>query len=365
MAAASEKTKNGVPGLEADNPSVLREFIEAEEVFGREGFEKQLVQARTLLTLGAPEKLPFVKVLQEKKLDSKLWQALNAVPCMGNDLKGYVVKILRLIMPENFIPSLNLKLRAFDSSGTEALQQKGDQSLYHLADDDRMLRVMREGFKNLDEHGLDPRSTGRVEQVLGLNGVFFTYGREYEHGYSKEGTRNLVVFPAEAMHEDDSICIHGELSYGVNFGLDTSFFQELQEYYDFESMFEKRAKVLSKEQLFQLVFLGLVSVLSKVISPQQVISKVEEGDYCEICVDAKKLRQPQMVIAEDEPEFFYEEAQASGSPYAEVPFISDESVRSALKSAGIEIEESAAQRSKFVELVNKGLLNPGDWAVNR
>ena len=336
-------------------------------IHDRQELEKLMTQVGALLTLKKPELLPYFRILRREGIDLRLYQALSATACESRGLKEYIIEILQSILPKNFIQSLNQELRSMSKFEPQSPTGAINQSLYHLANDSRMLQIVREGFRNLDDHGKGSESTGRIEQALGLNGIYFTYGRPYS-GMDYIEVDNLAVFPADRMFEVDSVCVHGELSYGTVFGPDGPVFDDYGKELGVDEVGkDTKARKLSKTQLINYVTLGVTEILSQITTPDRAIWAAEnckgQQTFNEVCIDANKLKLPQMIIVKEEPEYFFEEAVAKNPAFANVPFLDDESVHDALESVGIESMEDF--RPLFVELVNRGELNPMDWAVNK
>jgi len=335
--------------------------------------EKILTFVKSLLTAKFPELLKYADFLEQKNLIDAIFTVVKKNPyykCNYQSLchqdekrKRYFTFLVSKILPPDFLQSVNAELVRLQEESLSPDRQsleESNQSLYHITDDSRLLRIIREGFKKLDEHNFGVKSTGELEKAFGLNGIFCTFGKQYEH---VRGELNLIVLPLNLLDKPDTICLEVECSYDLVFGEYGPLFEQLLiNSGEMERICAKRVGQLSVEELSTLLVLGLINAFSRVISPNELVPTYETAQ--EICLNPATIGRPQMIIVEEEPEYFYEEALAAGTDFVNVPMISDEQVITALSQHGFEYQQYC-EREKFVEMVNRGVIDPMDWAVNK
>ncbi|MFC1615559.1 hypothetical protein ACFL21_00310 [Patescibacteria group bacterium] len=356
------------PGISSIDPETSPEISETT-------LESLIIRIKSILAREKPDLLKYFNILEKNGILQRIKEIAEQNPIKDKKfkftnqngystdnydvVKEYLMELVQKIIPENFLQSINMELQKLQNFNLpEVSPEEKNQSLYHLLDDERLLSIVKEGFKSLKEHPKGAKSTGRLEQALGLNGIFFCFGECYEW-FDIIGESNLVVYPFELACKKDSVNIHAELSYEIVFADNSGELLNLLDSLNIDFRYERNPKTITPVEFIAIIALGLTRALTQIVTPDHL----EERVGYEICVNPKHLHLPQMIIVEDEPEYFYEEAEAFGSEFTKVPIISDENVKLALEQT-TEKSDAEDDRSKFVELVNRGFINPMDWAVN-
>ncbi|HCY36205.1 MAG: hypothetical protein DKM50_00980 [Candidatus Margulisiibacteriota bacterium] len=304
-------------------------------------------------------------------------------------LKEYVYKNLFDLLPDNFIFKVKDKVLAtknpyFTPEEIDDIKKNDlygfieNQSLYHKMPDERLLSVIRDnGFKCIIDHDKGAMNTGSFEIKQGLQGIFTVYGGEY----FDSSMNNLVVFPQELLFENDTVCTIWSNMFDGNFtDVDGESLEELPTLAilkiiapDYGQKVKKLIADIPNKDFVCAMIGGLVRCLSNIISPQE--AQYNHG-FGEIVINPQKTKLPEMIIVEDEPEYFLDEAVALNSPFQNVPMIRDDNVKAAIdaldkKTKGGFLKDSNQEsmsiekyRQLFILAVRKGMIDINEWKAH-
>ncbi len=278
------------------------------------------------------------------------------------DREEFLLKLFKQIFPERFIYDnieelVALKRQCVNGKAKELPSPNHD--LFHWTSDAGLIGLIRDnGSKSsqlVTKRGI---GTSKFEHHLGMDGVFTCCGGPYDCAAGSEAT-NIVIFDGALTYRPKTICTSSEVNIGRIDGIIKC---ELEEYFGSE---DERIKPEEKLIKYVLAFaLTLLSTRSIVLPEDCVDAADKHWAENEVILEAQNPQLPKMILVEDEPEYFYEEAMEKHPEFAEkVPIVTMDSATEALASIGITIDADDRMYlpKYFVESVNSGAINIDDW----
>ncbi len=288
----------------------------------------------------------YLNILEQDGLAARIQESARRraarffTPAHGLINKKFFADVAEDALPDNFLVAHKERVLATKPPAKQPETDPSFDGAYHLVDDRRLERILREGsFKRLDEHGNGAVSTGRLERKMGLAGLFCTYKYSYD-GYSHDDITNVVVFGRQVIYAPDTLCLKTECSFNMIFGMDEevqsdgSFHDEFLEGRELDDLSGKEVRNFTADDKARFTLHCVAYALSSIEHPDEM-AYWEHRMGCktasELVVNDPKLLAPQMILVEDEPEFFYETQQAAGNGFSGVPIVEDAHVRRAMR----------------------------------
>jgi hypothetical protein len=198
-------------------------------------------------------------------------------------------------------------------------RESGFNGLYHVSPDGNVIKILKNGFKDADEHQKSYVGTGKFERAMGLNGIFVTRGIVYEGVVDLLEENVVFVFPEADLEHPHSVGILSE----VSFSRLSDSVADAMEFMD------RYRRDLDGDQIDQRDALVIaLELLESIVPPEQT----EANDNFEFCLDPTEVSLPVIMFVGAEPEYYYEQAEEHWPEFAErVAIITVDNARQALK----------------------------------
>ncbi|MBW2968368.1 hypothetical protein KY362_07855 [Candidatus Woesearchaeota archaeon] len=320
-------------------------------------------------------------VMDELGISERLTQAVKEtydqrycqpeVPRNSRTIGRYFYRILTEVLPDSFLTLHKERLAEVNSEPykrqfTHWIRKpahKGDKSIYHKLPDKRVMEVIKNGgFDISNSKPAERTSTSNLERKLSGQGIYCTATEEYDH-LTQTPHEAIFVFPAEYIERPSTLCLDVEVSPSLVFGFDgAGDFQVESRNIEIilESLGHEYLKWKDEEEwtLGETIFFAKCAVANAmgfVISPEALLQYPSDT---EVVLERKDLM-PDMLLVEEEPEYYLDEMQ--GGWLAHVPVVEQSRIVDAVHEAyGPDFAEKkydSTYRAKFVEGVKSGKID--------
>lgn len=283
-----------------------------------------------------------------------------------------VFELLTHVVPQNFLTDNIKELHALRRELMPPVEVERDphvHSLFHGTSDQSTLRILTRGFQKLDEHGKSNVGTGALEQHLGLDGAFMSYGDRYhliddkaadDDNSDTDDANQFVFSAADVIEQPGTVSIRHEASFAYlsdleHFGYALA---DIQDASIHEMNHQMRDRTRATAMLARLL-------CDFVVLPDEMQPYADTyDDPFEVCAKPESLGTPQMLIVSEEPEYFYDEAVEHRPDFAaQVPIVTHDRIHKALMAFPPENDPPALKGAKmsfygrFVYYVNAGKID--------
>lgn len=289
----------------------------------------------------SPDQGAVFQFLEDTELIDRLaLHVLNQRVPRLNLLKQTLFEVLTNALGPNFL-SDNIEEICSRKRAARGLDKAIDRlvikgHLFHATGDAALLKIIKNGFKRSTEVSLQGAGTGDFEKHIGANGIFACY--EYLYKRADTGGQ-IVVLPIDLLKDPKSICISGEISFDLiweviltkgeakRFGLKHS----LADICNTTTFFSNEEK---QKFYFQHLVGAVLEAFSRlIILPEDIFSDPYRFEH-EIAIPPENIDLPVMIVVDEEPEYFLEEALAHNNDiYEGVPIVSIEKVLDAVNTS--------------------------------